>query len=112
MRNILEENIEFDVLFIHNDAMMYGALEAMEQRGIQTGKDIIVISVDGEQKAIDLLKEGKINCVVECTPFIGEGIMELSKKILNGEPIEKNIYSEETVFTMWDDLSELEDRGY
>lgn len=112
MTGILRKQTEFDVIFSHNDAMTYGVIEALESKGIKPGIDVIIISVDGEQQAIELLKQGKINCVVECTPLIGKEIMEISKKILNGEPVEKNNYSEETVFTMWDDLSELQDRGY
>ncbi len=112
MRKVLKADIEFDVLFIHNDAMMYGAMEVLEKNGFRPGVDVIIVSVDGEQRAIDLLREGKVNCVVECTPHIGDEIMALSKEIINGEPVEKNIYSEETVFTMWDDLSDLPPRGY
>jgi simple sugar transport system substrate-binding protein len=68
---------DFDVLFSHNDAMMYGALDAFGEYGVTPGKDVIVISVDGEQEAIDLLKEGKVNCVVECTPMLGEALCRL-----------------------------------
>ena len=41
----------------------------------------IIITVDGEQAAIDLLKAGEINCVVECTPNLGDAVMELAKKL-------------------------------
>ena len=81
MRQILTETRDIDVLFSHNDAMTMGAIEAIEEKGILPGKDIIIISVDGEQGAIDLLKAGKINCVVECTPLLGDIIMHLAKKL-------------------------------
>ena len=48
---------------------------------------MIVITVDGEQAAIDFLQEGKINCVVECTPMLGDIIMDLAKKLAAGEEI-------------------------
>ena len=112
MQRVLDMEIEFDVIYSHNDAMTYGVIEILEERGIKPGIDVVIISVDGEQKMIDLLKEGKVNCVVECTPLIGDTIIEMSKKILNGEQVPKEIYSDETVFTMWDDLSDLDPRGY
>ena len=104
---------DIDVLYSHNDAMTLGAIEAIEAAGMTPGKDIVIITVDGEQGAIDLLKQGKINCVVECTPKIGDIIMSLSKKLAAGESIERYTYSKETVFSEFDaDLQNIPERGY
>ena len=103
---------EIDVVYIHNDAMMYGALQSIEGHGLVPGKDIIVISVDGEQQAIDLLKEGRINCVVECTPLLGDIIMDAAATLIAGKQLPKEIYSREEVFTEFDDLSKIAARGY
>ena len=103
---------EIDVLYSHNDAMTLGAIEVMEENGIKPGEDIVIITVDGEQAAIDLLKEGKINCVVECSPKLGEAVMELAEKMVNGEEYPRNTHPEESCFTEYDDLSDLAPRGY
>ena len=103
---------EIDVLYSHNDAMTLGAIEVMEEKGIRPGEDIVIITVDGEQAAVDLLKEGKINCVVECSPMLGEAVMELAEKMVNGEKYPRNTYPEETCFTEYDDLGDLAPRGY
>ena len=92
--------------------MMYGALDAFGEYGVNPGRDVIVISVDGEQRAIDLLKEGKVNCVVECTPMLGEAIMQIARDLKEGRPVEREIYSSERAFTEFDDLSQLAPRGY
>ncbi len=113
MRNILKDTHDIDVLYSHNDAMTLGAIEAIEEAGLVPGRDIVIITVDGEQGAIDLLKEGKINCVVECTPLIGDVIMELAKKLAAGEPIQRVTYSVERTFSEYDsDLDALPPRGY
>lgn len=112
MKDVLKLGLEFDVVYSHNDSMTYGVIKALEEAGYNPGDDIVIISVDGEQRSIDLLKEGKINCVIECTPLIGDKLMEVSKKILNNESVSKVIYSDEDVFTMWDDLTKLKQRGY
>ena len=113
MRYLLEKYPEqIDVLYSHNDGMTLGAISAIEDAGLVPGKDIIIITVDGEQAAIDLLKEGKINCVVECTPHLGDIVMELAIKLKNGEEIDKITHPEETVFTEFDDLSSIGPRGY
>lgn len=113
MKALLEKHEKIDVLYAHNDAMALGAISAMEDAGIEPGKDIIIISVDGEQSAIDMLKEGKINCVVECKADIGDTVMELAKKLAAGEEIPRATYSEERIFTEYDaDLDEIAPRGY
>jgi simple sugar transport system substrate-binding protein len=113
MRNVLRETRDIGVLYSHNDAMTLGAIEAIEEAGLVPGEDIVIITVDGEQGAIDLLKQGKINCVVECTPLIGDVIMDLAKKLAAGEPIARITYSSERTFTEYDsDLQALPPRGY
>ena len=103
---------EIDALYAHNDSMMYGALEAIEEYGLTPGKDIIIMSVDGEQRAIDLLKEGKVNCVVECTPMLGDIIMQVAMDLKDGKTVEREIYSQEVAFTEFDDLTHIPPRGY
>jgi len=113
MRLLIAQHPQIDVLYSHNDAMTLGAIEAIEDAGLVPGRDICIITVDGEQAAIDLLIEGKINCVVECTPMLGDTVMELAKKLKNGEEIPRITYSEERVFTQDDpDLRDLPPRGY
>jgi galactofuranose transport system substrate-binding protein len=113
MQGLLVKYDDIDVLYSHNDAMTLGAIEAIEEAGLTPGKDIVIVTVDGEQKAIDLLKEGKINCVVECSPLIGDEIMTLAKKLAVGESIPRDTYTDEEVFSEFDtDLDNLPARGY
>ena len=113
MEYLLQTYPDIDVLYSHNDSMMLGAMETIEAAGLTPGEDIIIITVDGEQKAIDLLKEGKVNCVVECTPKLGDVVMGLAKKLAAGQEIDRISYSKETVFTEFDDnLDSLPERGY
>lgn len=112
MKDILRSE-KIDVLYSHNDAMTLGAVEAIEEAGLAPGQDIVIITVDGEQGAIDLLKQGRINCVVECTPMLGDLIMQLAQKLAAGQEVPRLIYSEEEVFTEFDeDLLSIPPRGY
>lgn len=113
MRYLLDKyGDDIDVLFSHNDAMTLGAVEVIEAAGFAPGKDIIILTVDAEQAAIDLLKAGKVNCVVECTPYLGDLVMEAARRLAAGEPIRRVIHPQEEVFTDYDDLSTLAPRGY
>lgn len=113
MRTLLEEyGDKIDVVYSHNDEMTLGAIPEIEKAGYTPGEDIIIISIDGGQEAIDVLKSGKINCIVECTPKLGKEVMETVIKLKNGEEVEKVIHPEEEVFSDEQDLSDIAPRGY
>ena len=113
MRELLKTyGDQIDAVFSHNDEMTIGALPEIEKAGFVPGKDILLISIDGGQDAIDILKEGRINCIVECTPKLGSILMETAMKLKKGEPVERLIHPEEQVFTDEMDLSRIAPRGY
>ena len=101
-----------DVVFSHNDEMTIGAIPEIEEAGYKPGSDIIIISIDGGQDAIDILKEGRINCVVECTPKLGKALMETALKLKSGETVDEVIHPQEQVFSDEQDTSLIAPRGY
>ena len=101
-----------DVIYSHNDAMTLGILNILEQNNIRPGKDILIITVDGEKEAVDALKAGKINCVVQCTPKLGPAAMALVKSLTAGEKISKVTHPEEGMFTDFDDLTDPSVEGF
>ena len=113
MRSLLDKyGSDIDVVFSHNDEMTLGALPEIEKAGYVPGNDIIIISIDGGQEAIDVLKEGRINCVVECTPKLGRELMETALKLKAGEEVEPLIHPVEEVFSDEEDTSLIAPRGY
>ncbi|MBR5402093.1 MAG: ABC transporter substrate-binding protein [Treponema sp.] len=105
------EGERIDVVYSHNDSMTLGLLDTLTNYLINPA-NMIIISVDAEQKSIDALTQGKLNCVVECNPNLGPKLMELVKQIHAGQPIPRITYNTETVFTEDDDFSLYEPRGY
>lgn len=114
MRKVLRlyEPKDINVLYSHNDDMTFGAIEVMQDAGIRPGKDIVIISVDATQRIIEYLKQGAVNCVIECNPNSGPQVMEIAKKIGAGERVQKQIYINETVFDEDTSFSTIADRGY
>ncbi|MBQ6324437.1 MAG: ABC transporter substrate-binding protein [Clostridia bacterium] len=114
MRSLLDKYgaAGIDVVYSHNDAMTLGALDVLDEAGIVPGRDIVLISVDGEQAAVDELVKGRINCIVECTPHLGDDVMAQVDALTKGRTIPKTIHPEETVFTEFDDLTGIGPRGY
>ena len=115
---IIQENGGFnykgtkiDVIYSHNDSMTLGLLDSFSNNKIAP-QDFIIISIDAEQKSIDALVRGELNCVVECNPNLGPTLMKLVKEIAQGNPIQPVTYMNETIFTEDDDFSKYTPRGY
>jgi len=107
MEQILIETPDIDILYAHNDDMAIGAIEIMEENGIRPGVDIIIVSVDAQPSGLEALKEGKINCLIECSPYMGDDLMELVLKIVNREHIPARTFTETRVFTDRTDPNDL-----
>ena len=103
---------QITALFAHNDDMALGAIQAIEEAGLQPGKDIIIVSVDGVKDALEAIKAGKLNCSVECNPLIGDQLMDLAKKLANHEAVPKRIDSKEGLFDSSNAAAALPTRKY
>jgi len=112
MANALKSYKNIDIVYSHNDGMTLGVLDELAEQHIAAGKDICIVSIDAEQAAIDALQQGKLNCVVECNPFLGPQVMELVKKLAAGQKIPMLTHVKETVFEEGTDLSGIAPRGY
>lgn len=110
METILKQSPDIDILYAHNDDMALGAIEVLEEHGIVPGRDIVIVSIDAQKSGLEALKQRKINCIVECNPYIGDDLMELVTNIVNGDSFPAHKYVEERVFTDRDDLDELPSR--
>ncbi len=101
VRDYLRTNQDIDVIYSENDNMTFGAIRALEEAGLTYGQggDVIIISFDAVRRALEYCMEGKINLCVECNPLHGPRVHELIQQYLAGEPIPKQIFVEETVFT-------------
>lgn len=86
-------------LYTHNDDMALGALSSMESAGLRPGKDIVVVSIDAVNEAMTAMKQGKINCIVECSPLLGPQLMTAVKDLVEGRSVPHKIATQETAFT-------------
>ena len=101
-----------DVIYSHNDSMTLGALDVLESLDDPAAKDMILITVDGEKEAVDALKAGRINCVVQCTPHLGPDVMKLVGDLKDGKELSKVNHPDESAFTDFDDLSDPAVEGF
>jgi ABC-type sugar transport system substrate-binding protein len=112
MAAFLTSNPDIDVLFAHNDDMGIGAIQAIEAAGKKPGKDILIVTIDGVKDGFIAMSEGKINAIVECNPLLGPQLMEVVKKVKNGETVERWIKTKEGDFMQDQAKAALPSRKY
>jgi galactofuranose transport system substrate-binding protein len=112
MEAFLKAHKDIDVLFAHNDDMGLGALEAIKAAGLKPGTDIKIITVDAVKDGMTALAAGEFNFIAECSPLLGPQLMDLVKKVHNGEAVQPRIVTEETTFTPEQAKAALPNRQY
>jgi simple sugar transport system substrate-binding protein len=88
---------QVDGVFIHNDDMAIGAIEAIKAAGIEPG-DMKIVSVDGTRGGFQAMIDGWIQADVECNPLLGPQVMEMGLKLMNGEAVDPETLTNETVY--------------
>jgi ABC-type sugar transport system substrate-binding protein len=92
MENIIQsKGKEITVVYAHNDEMALGAIQALKDANMNPGKDVIVVSVDGEKAALQAIGQGTMNVSVECNPRFGPIAFDTLEKYLNGEKVPTKI---------------------
>ena len=93
---------EICAVWAHNDDMLIGATQAMEEAGVDPGDDILTISVDAIPDIFLAMAEGKANATVELSPNMGGPAFDAVVAYLNGEtlpdwvPVAGGIYFPDT----------------
>jgi simple sugar transport system substrate-binding protein len=89
---------KINALFAHNDDMALGAIQAIEEAGLKPGKDITIVSIDGVKGAFEAMKDGKLNCSVECNPLIGPQLFDAVDAIMAKKPLPKRIVVKDGIY--------------
>jgi ABC-type sugar transport system substrate-binding protein len=95
--NKYEAGVDFQGIFIHNDDMGIGAIESLKAAGIQPG-DLVIVSVDGTRGGFQAMVDGWFQADVECNPLLGPQVAEMALKLMNGQPVDPEVLTNETVY--------------
>ena len=98
METLLQAHPEVTAVYAHNDEMAIGAIAALEAAGRKPGEDVIIVSIDGENAALDAIVEGKLGASVESSPFFGPISYETMMKFVDGEDIPDWVKVEDRFF--------------
>ena len=92
-----EAGTDFQGIFIHNDDMGIGAIESLKAAGVQPG-DLFIVSVDGTRGGFQAMVDGWFQADVECNPLLGPQVYEMALKLMNGQPVDREVLTNETVY--------------
>ena len=89
--------VDFQGIFIHNDDMGIGAIEALKAAGVNPG-DLKIVSVDGTRGGFQAMVDGWFQADVECNPLLGPQVFDMALDLMNGKTIEREVLTNETVY--------------
>jgi len=88
---------DFQGIFFHNDDMGIGGIEALKAAGVKPG-DLKIVSVDGTRGGFQAMVDGWFQADVECNPLLGPQVADMALKIMNGQSVDANVLTNETVY--------------
>jgi ribose transport system substrate-binding protein len=92
MENLIQAHgNKITVVYAHNDEMALGAIQALKTANRQPGKDVIIVSVDGQRSALEAIARGEMNATVECNPRFGPIAFDTLEKYLRKEAVPPKI---------------------
>lgn len=98
METLLQANPGVTAVYAHNDEMAIGAIAALKAAGKKPGKDVIIVSIDGEKDALQAIIDGDLGASVECNPKFGPKAYETLEKYAAGEAIPGKIINPDKFF--------------
>ena len=85
-------------VYTHNDEMALGAIQALRAANMNPGKDVLVVSVDGQKSALEAIVKGEMNATVECNPRFGPVAFDTLEKFKRGEKLPPKIINTDRFF--------------
>ncbi len=102
----LQRTPDIDVFYGNSDEMGIGAALAAEKLGLEINKDFFVVSIDGNEPTLDLIREGKYTATLGVDPTrMGQTVIDTMNQVLNGEQVPQYILTPSVVV----DATNLED---
>ncbi|MBI5929595.1 MAG: ABC transporter substrate-binding protein [Chloroflexi bacterium] len=93
-----EDMSQICAVWSHNDDMAIGAIEAMNEAGLNPGEDILIVSVDAIPDIFKAMMDGDANATVELSPYMAAPAFDAIGDYLAGETLPKWIPVPGTLF--------------
>lgn len=101
MENIIQsKGSDITAVYAHNDEMALGAIQALKSAGMKPGKNVMVVSIDGQKAALEAIIRGDLGVSVESNPRFGPLVFATMEKYFAGKKIPTRIILEDRLFDM------------
>ena len=99
MRNLAQAmGARISAVYAHNDEMALGAVQALRSAGLEPGKAVTIVSVDGQRAALEAIERGEIGATVESNPRFGPLAFDTIEKFRRGETLPPIILNTDRFF--------------
>ncbi len=95
---LLQAHPDATAIFAHNDEMALGAIAALKAAGKVPGKDVLIVSCDGEKEAVESIAAGEFGATCECNPRFGPKAFATLQAYANGETIPPKIINQDQFY--------------
>lgn len=86
----IKKHPDLKAIFANNDVMALGVQEAVNK----SGKDILVVGVDGIGEAYDSIKKGELDATIDSFPYYkGQVAVEMAVRKIGGQEIPRVIWT-------------------
>lgn len=97
-QTLLQAHPDATAIYTHNDEMALGALAAVEAAGKVPGKDIFIVSVDGQKDAVLKVASGQIGAICQCSPDFGPVAFQTAADYFAGKKIPPKIINHDNFY--------------
>ena len=99
MRNLAQAmGARITAVYAHNDEMALGAVQALRSAGLEPGKAVTIVSVDGQRAALEAIERGDIGATVESNPRFGPLAFDTIERFQRGEKLPPIILNTDRFF--------------
>ena len=99
MENIIQaQGRSISAVYAHNDEMAIGAIQALRAASIRPGRDVTLVSIDGQRSALEAIMRGELGASVESNPRFGPVAFDALEAHLRGEEVPPRIILEDRLF--------------
>ena len=95
---MLRAHPEANALYAQNDEMAIGAIAAIQAVGKKPGKDVVVVSIDGEKDGLQAIIDGTLGATVESSPRFGPAAFAAALAYSKGEKVPPIITNGGTIY--------------
>jgi len=97
-QTLLQSHPDANAIYAHNDEMAIGAIAALRAAGKTPGKDVKLVSIDGEKDALTAIQKGELYTSVECSPRFGPKAFDTMEQYASGQGTPVALINTDRVF--------------